>query len=377
MAGNYKKIVSGVQYRQFMLTRIRKTFKEIIINSLNTQQINYLGTLSDHSFDLYRESGFTATAQMQEQTAVEILLDYFKDDNDVVRLFSIMLRHEGEYFHNNDLIINGRDDFISLIKDDRWIYDRDLKVFLYDYFYEREINFFKDIQTIDLRYDIEIDKLIDTITSKSKTMSAQDIEWSITMRLYDLETHVEEPIKIIIDLLLSQKDLQPLKREIFFCLKELAINASKANYKLLFVKYFAPQLGVNPDEDYNKFLELFKDEIAKNGNKNLLELSKRDDQFYTITFQSTVDSIKIWVTNTQNVTLIEKAQILKKIYPKSFDDDYFSNEDINKEGAGLGLNLITHILKQYTNDPYPLKGVCYDDFIRMGFVLKYSETIIT
>ncbi|MCL2154425.1 MAG: hypothetical protein FWH53_02035 [Leptospirales bacterium] len=360
-----------------MLTRIKETFKEILINSLNTQQINYLGTLSDHSFDLYRESGFTATAQMQEQTAVDILLDYFKDDNDIVRLFSIMLRHEGEHFHNNDLAISDRDEFISLIKHDRWVYDRDLKVFLYDHFYERDINFFKNIQTIDLRYDIDINKLIDTITSESKSMSAQDIEWNITMRLYDLETHIEEPIKIIIDLLLSQKDLQSIRREIFFCLKELAINASKANYKLLFEKYFAPQLGVHPDEDYNKFLELFKDEIAKNGNKKFLELAKRDDQFYTITFQSTVDSIKIWVTNAQNVTLIEKAQILKNIYPKNFDEDYFSNDDINKEGAGLGLNLITNILKQYTRDPNPLKGVFYDDFIRMGFVLKYSETKIS
>jgi hypothetical protein len=360
-----------------MLTRIRKTFKEILINSLNTQQINYLGTLSDNSFDLYSGSGFAAATQIQEQSAADILLDYFKTDDDCLRLFAIMLRHDGEHFYNNNLAISGRDDFISLLKQDRWIYDRDLKVFLYDHFYEREINFFKNIQTIDLRDNIEIDKLIDTITTESKAMSSQDIEWSITMKLYDLETQIEGPIKKIIDLLLSQQNLQLLKREIFFCLKELALNASKANYKLLFGKYFAPQLGVHSDENYCQFLELFKDEIAKNGNKKFLELAKGDDQYYTITFQSTVDSIKIWVTNTQNVSLIEKARILKKIYPENFDEDYFTCDDINKEGAGLGLNLIINILKQYTNDPNPLKGVFYDDFIRMGFVLKYSEIKIS
>ncbi|MCL1865520.1 MAG: hypothetical protein FWF73_06895 [Spirochaetes bacterium] len=355
-----------------MFVDMRKTFKEILINSLNTQQMNYLGTLSDSSFDIYSKSGCTPTTPIQEQTAADILLDHFKDDDDIIRLFSIMLRNEGEHFHNNDLTIWGRDDFISFLKRDKWIYDQDLKVFLHDPFAERETNFFKDIQTIDLRYDIDIDKQIDTISTASTEMSTQDAEWSITAKLYDLDAHIEESVKKIIDLLLSQQ-LQPLKRVVFFCLKELAINAGKANYKLLFEKYFASKLGVLPNEDYNTFLELFKEEISKNGNKNLLELAKKDDQYYTITFQSTVDSIKIWVTNTRHITLIEKARILKKISPENFDDDYFFYDDINKEGAGLGLNLIINILRQYTSDPHPLKGVFYDDFIKMGFELKYPN----
>lgn len=34
-----------------MLRQMRKLFKTIIINSLNTQQVNYLGVLYDSSFD--------------------------------------------------------------------------------------------------------------------------------------------------------------------------------------------------------------------------------------------------------------------------------------------------------------------------------------
>ena len=356
-----------------MLSQIKKSFKEILINSLNTQQINYLGTLSDSSFDLFDESGSVQPASMDVQTAADVLLDHFKEDEDIVRLFSIMLRHEGENFHDKNLAIWHRDDFFPLLKNNQWVYDKNLKVFLHDPFYESEINFFKNIQTIDLRSDVNIDELIETITSASKTMSDKDTEWSITMKLYDIEAHIEKPIKKIIDLLFSHQNLPSLEREIFFCLKELAINASKANYKLLFEKYFAPQLGVLPDDDYDKFLELFKEEIAKTGNKKFLELAKIDDQFYTITFQSTVDSIKIWVTNTKNVSLIEKARILKKIFPENFDGDILSNDDANKEGAGLGLNLIINILKRYTTDPHPLKGIFYDDFIRMGFELKLSK----
>ena len=356
-----------------MLSQTGKTFKEILIHSLNAQQINHLGALSDRSFNLFGESDLTQTASIEVQTAADILLDYFNGDEDIVHLFSILLRHEGENFYNSNLAIWSRDDFISLLKNNKWVYDQNLKVFLQDPFYEPEKNFFNNIQTIDLRSDINIDELIETITSASKTMSDKDTEWSITMRLYDIESHIEKPIKKIIDLLFSHQNLPSLEREIFFCLKELAINASKANYKLLFEKYYAPQLGVLPDDDYNKFLQLFKEEIEKTGNKKFLELAKIDDQFYTITFQSTADSIKIWVTNTKNVSVIEKARILKKIFPENLDEDIFSGDDANKEGAGLGLNLIINILKRYTTDPHPLKGVFYDDFIRMGFELKHSE----
>jgi len=241
-----------------------------------------------------------------------------------------------------------------------------------DPFQESKINSFKDIQTIDLRSDIDADKLIDTITFISEKVSPKNSEWTITMQLYELEAHIEKIIKKIIDIMVSQNNLQPLQREIFFCLKELAINASKANYKRIFEKYFTPQLGVSPNENYNKFLDLFKEEIEKSGNKLFFKLAKLDDQFYTITFQSTVDSIKIWVTNTKGITPLEKERILRKISPESFKDD-LANDDTNAEGAGFGLDLIMNILKEYTKDPNPLKCVFYDDFIKMGFEFKHSE----
>ena len=355
-----------------MLTEIKKNFIKVLINSLNTQQINYLGTLYDSSFDLYHKSGSAQEAPIEEKAAADILLNHFEDEEDAIRLFSVMLKHEGKHFHNGNLTIQGKDDFISFLKLNKWIYDHDLNVFLTDPFYERETNFFKNIQTIDLRNNVDIDRLINTIISESKAKSAQNNEWRITIKLYDLDSQNEKPIKIIIDLLLSQQNLQSLKREVFFCLKELAMNAAKANYKQLFEKYFAPQQKSFHKESYSKFLEAFKDEIAKNGNKKLLELAKKDDQFYTITFQSTDDSIIIWVTNAKNGSPIERAQILKKMSHKNFSSAYLSNDDIS-EGAGLGLSLIINILKQCTTNPNPLKGVFYDDFIKMGFELEYAK----
>lgn len=357
-----------------MLRRMKRLFKTIIINSLSTQQVNYLGVLLDGSFDLYRESGFSSTTPIPRQTAADIFMYRYKEEDDLVRAFSILLRHEGERFYNRDLVIWGKEDFCVLLKLQKWVYDRDLRQFFRDPFYEHEINFLNKIHIIDLRSDMDVDKIIKSVAATSKKMSIQDLEWRITVRLYDLEAHIGELVRKIIDMLLSRQNLQSFTGELFFCFKELAINASKANYKLLFQKYVTEKQGVRSEDNYKKFLEMFKSEIEENGNSNLLEMAKKDDLFYTITFQSSIDSIEIWVTNTQNITIVEKEQILKKIAPDRMDSDsFFEDDDDNTEGAGLGLTLIINVLKKYSSDINPLKVVFYTDFIKIGFELKRSE----
>ncbi len=357
-----------------MLRRMKNLFKNIIINSLSTQQVNYLGTLYDSNFDLYRESGFSQSTPIPRQTAADVLTSRFDKEEDMVRLFSILLRYEGERFYNRPLVIWGKEDFGVLLKLKKWVYDRDLKMFFRDPFYEHEINFLKKVQVIDLRSDIDIKELISEITAISKKMSIQDLEWRITVRLFDLEPKVGELIRKIMDLLLSRQNLQAFVGELFFCFKELAINASKANYKILFQKYVTEEKGITSEVHYKKFLELFREEIEENGNSNLLEWAKNDNRFYSITFQSSLDSIEIWVTNTQNCTMIEKEQIVKKLAPDLLDsDNFFDDDDENTEGAGLGLTMILSVLKKYSTDKNPLKVVFYSEFIKIGFELNREE----
>lgn len=349
-------------------------FYEILVNSLNTQQVNYLGERYDQKFSLYKISGFTQTTPIPRQTAAETLLYRFSEETDVVGLFSILLAYEGKRFYNRDLAIWGRDEFIRILTQNKWIFDRELKQFFLDPFYEHDINYLKKIQLIDMRNGIDVDDIIHNLSEICKGMSIKDLEWRITIRQYDMDRKSAELIRKLIEMLLTRQNLQVFAGELFFCFKELAINASKANYKILFHKYISSKDGIGPDKDYAKFLELFKEEIEENGNSKLLELAKKDDRFYTITFQSTLDSIEIWVTNTQNITLIEKEQILKKLAPQRLSNDSFSIEDDeNKEGAGLGLNLIITVLKKYSSDENPLKVVFYPEFIKMGFELKRSE----
>lgn len=357
-----------------MNIEINKLFLKVLTNSLETGQTNYLGAMLDPTFNIYTESGFYTNAPLPRKTAAEVLLGYFKEEDQVARLFNIMLLHEGQRFYNAVLNIWGRDEFLRLLKRYKWIYDPALVRLSRDPFYEREINFLKEIRIIDLRQDIPVKDIIKGIEKTSARMSVHDLEWRITLRLYDIDAESGELIRKILLLLLSRQNLQEFMHEIYVCLKELAINASKANYKILFEKFVTRRQGISPDRDYVRFLKLFKDEIEQNGNKRLLELARQKDQYITITFQSTIDSIEVWVSNSQNISLIEKQQILKKIskneiqYNKEAEPD-----DEYTEGAGFGLNLILSILRSSSHDPEPLKVIYYPDFIKIGFELLRSD----
>jgi len=353
---------------------INKLFQKVLINSLSTPQVNYLGELYDTTFNLHKAAEINPTLPIPRQTAAAILLNAFPKEDDTVRLFSILLARDGTHFYNRDLAIWGRDEFIRLLKRKKWIFDSDLNRFFIDPFYERALNFFKDVKVIDLRERIRMAELVKKFTSISKKMSVQDLDWRITLRLYDLDPKNAELIRKIINLLLTRQNLQALAGEMFFCLKELAINASKANYKILFQKNIAPRLGVNAETDYVSFLESFKTEIEEHGNKNLIKLAKKYDRYITIVFQSSGEAIEMWVVNNQNISLIEKKQIMRIVSPQTVEEDSFASdsEDLT-EGAGLGLSIILNVLKKYSHDREPLKVIFYPDFIKIGFKLERDD----
>lgn len=353
---------------------INHFFLKVLTNSLDTPQTNLLGEKLDHDFNVYKESGFYSKMPLPRKTAADVLLKYFKTDEEMVQLFTIMLRNEGTRFYNSILNIWGKEEFINILKRHKWVYDSDLTRFFLDPFYEHEINFLKDIRIIDLRSEVPVKDIIKGIEKASAKMSVLDLEWRITLRLYDLEPQIGELIRKILDLLLTRQKLQGFTNELYVCLKELAINASKANYKLLFERYVTRRQGVNTEKDYYHFLRLFKAEIEEHGNKRLLELAREKDRFINIAFQSTRESIAVWVTNNENISLVEKQEILKKIGKGEFKFEIPADDGSDyTEGAGFGLNLILGILRTYTKDPDPLKIVFYPDFIKIGFALTRSE----
>ncbi len=359
-----------------MNLKIRNLFLRVVADSLHTRQINYLGQLLDRKFDVYKMSGFGLTIPVPQQTAAETLLLYFKEEQEIIDLFTILLRNEGKIFRNNVLKILYCDKFLSLLNNSKWIYDWELEQFFLDPFYEHEINFLKNIRILDLRKRFPLKTTINKINKISKKLCVQDLEWRINLRLYDLTPGITELIRKVIELLLVRQNMQNFSYEMLTCLIELAINASKANYKILFEEFVTRKKGITTNKNYEIFLDLFKKEIEDNGNRRLFELAKKEDKYINITFQSSINTVEIWVTNNQNISLIEKKQIAKRLGQGQLQDR-MNNFDIESytEGAGLGINIILSILKKYSNDPNPLKVIFYPEYIKIGFKIKRSDML--
>ncbi|TAL36711.1 MAG: hypothetical protein EPN93_07765 [Spirochaetes bacterium] len=353
---------------------VRKMFLEVVVNSLDTRQVDFLGESMNSRFSLKRLSGFGESVPVPRQTAAQVLLDNFPDENDIVKMFSFMLAHEGERFYNRTLLIWGKEEFIALLRKHKWIFDRELIHFLRDPFYEHEINFLKKVRLLDLRDEFPFDDIIADISRVSTRMGIRDLEWRISLRLYDILPKIGELVKKIIELLLTRQNLQEFHGEIFICLRELATNASKANYKLLFEKYFTSPAGITAETDYPEFLRLFKDELGEHGSSRLIEYARKDDMFFTITFQSTMESIEVWVTNNQNITVLEKQQLMKKIGMRySWEASFAEDSDEFVEGAGLGLMLIQKILGNFSQGEQLLSVVFYPDTMKIGFSLARAD----
>ena len=330
----------------------------------------------DRSFDVYKESGFGKTIPLPRQNATQTLLDYVNSDEEIVQLFTILIRNEGTRFYNAHFRLWEKDKFIGILEKHKWIFDPDLVRFLRDPFYENEINLLNELRIIDLRHKIPIEDIIKKIKEASEKMSMKDLDWRITMRLYDLNPKIAELVRKIIDLLLVRQNLQKYAYEVFMCLKELAINASKANYKLLFDRLVTKPQGISSENNYFHFLRLFKEEIEEHGNENLIELAKKEDKFINLTFQSSKEYLEIWVTNSESVSTVEKEQILKRLGKLEQTEDNFGidDEDVT-EGAGLGITIITSILDKYSTEDDPLRVVFYPEFIKIGFHLLRADLL--
>jgi len=357
-----------------MSIEIRKEFLKILANSLNTGQINYLGERLTPGFSVQRESGFSPSIPLPAQTAAETLVRYYADEDDIVRLFGILLENENARFYNAPLRIWERDRFIKLLARNKWMYDPDLKYFCRDPFYEREINLLKKLRVIDLRAQPRLEKIVSDIAAAANKLSIRDLEWRITIRCYDMDRDAVELVRKIIDLLLARQDLLGYSYELFTCLKELAVNATKANYKLLFDRHVARPQGVGAGSDYREFMRLFKEEIEENANRRLVELARREDRYITIFFQSSPESVAIWVANNASISTIEKRRLLRKIRHGELSGDSFeAASDDFAEGAGMGIGLVLSILKRHSSEREPLKVVFYPDSIKIGFELRRDE----
>lgn len=176
---------------------------------------------------------------------------------------------------------------------------------------------------------------------------------------YSVSDRVLENIERILRLILENRRCEELYSPIYTCLKELLVNAVKANFKNIYFEGYTHFDKPDNPISYELGLKLFKLEMSRENAEYLSAIARKEDKKAEVMFNIIDNELKISVTNPVAMTAIEQENVNRKLNDARMCDDisdYFMKieDDPNQEGAGLGLVLISIMLKNL--------GVTEDNF---------------
>lgn len=191
---------------------------------------------------------------------------------------------------------------------------------------------------------------------RKKPLSYYDIEKNLQIAInngkiirlisYSMSDDVEKKLDSIIHNILEKYNKVDFKAIIYPCVKELAINGTKANLKRIFFE--EKNLDIANDKEYDKGMEEYRMFMTE---ENAIEYGKKARQrglYVRISFTYDENGMRIEVINNTTITPQEERRLREKLGKimkyENLIDFYTDNVD-NTEGAGMGLALITTILK--------------------------------
>lgn len=210
------------------------------------------------------------------------------------------------------------------------------------------------------------------VEAKEKPKSYYDIEKNIQIAInsgqivrlisYSMSDDVEKKMDAIIQSILAKYNKEDLKSLVYTCIKELAINGTKANLKRLFFE--EKGLDIHNEEDYEKGMKLYKEVMTEENAMKYGRIAREKGLFVKISFFHEPDGLRIEVINNTKMTPQEERRLRDKLAKtmkyNDLMDFYMDNAD-NTEGAGMGMALIITLLKGSNIDPNLFRIISKDN----------------
>jgi len=105
------------------LKEIRKVLHEVLLLSLNTDQMNHLGRDVDQKFSLAEVSGFGEKIVIPRKVGADCVIDYFSTEESLLRFIAYMISRNGQGASGGVIHLKSLDKLISLLREKKWIYD--------------------------------------------------------------------------------------------------------------------------------------------------------------------------------------------------------------------------------------------------------------
>jgi len=159
------------------------------------------------------------------------------------------------------------------------------------------------------------------------------------VKTYTMPHETEILMEQILEVFLQEMGQHDLKDALAYCLRELAVNAKKANTKRVY--FHEKDLSLDKETDYKTGMETFKAETLDNIDY-YLKKQKEAGLYVRVVYHVRGTNLHIYVINNAPMTRKEQIRVFDRIARsrafKSLEEALTTVLD-DSEGAGLGIVL--------------------------------------
>ena len=180
----------------------------------------------------------------------------------------------------------------------------------------------------------------------AKVLQAARSAVPLTVKSYTLPHETEVYLEKILTVFLKEMGQEKLQDALAYCLRELAVNAKKANTKRV---YFQDKnLQILDEQDYSEGMRHFKQETLDNINY-YLEKQKNAGLWVKVVFHAKGRVLNLYVINNTAITRKEQIRVYDRIArSRAFNslEEALTTVLDDSEGAGLGIVILVLMLKK-------------------------------
>jgi putative nucleotidyltransferase with HDIG domain len=168
----------------------------------------------------------------------------------------------------------------------------------------------------------------------------------LTFKTFTLPHETEEYLDQVLAVFLDEVGHPEVKDQLAYCLRELAVNAKKANTKRAY--FHERGLDLQDPRDYAEGMKTFKQDTLENI-QHYLQRQKDLGLYLKVVYHTREKTFAIAVRNNVEITKIEQIRIFDRIArSRAFTtmEEAFSTVLDQTEGAGLGIVILILMLKK-------------------------------
>lgn len=175
----------------------------------------------------------------------------------------------------------------------------------------------------------------------------------IKIKAYAVLPVTEKGLNFISEKILEKYSRQDLLGPVYTSVKELAMNGAKANIK--HVLFNEQKYNMDDDKEYEIGMDIFKSNMSEDWVFSYALKAREKNLFVDVNFDYNEDRLVVEVINNRPISQKEDVRIRAK-FAKSMEYDdiaqfYIEGGD-GSEGAGMGIVLVTMMLKAQGIDPH-------------------------